>query len=151
MIAQGTSDQLKNQIGGDLIELQVTDPAQLEEAAAVLAGLENGEPQTDRVQRRVTVPAKGGAKTLVATARGLDDAGIELDDLGLRRPSLDDVPWPGRRGSSPSSSRWPSASTAACDKSLSNRTKGVKPDHPAAREPYVHQIYRRQAWHRQRK
>ena len=91
VIAQGTSDQLKNQISGDLIELQVTDPSQLEAAAAVLAGLGNGEPQTDRVQRRVTMSAKGGAKTLVATARGLDDAGIELDDLGLRRPSLDDV------------------------------------------------------------
>jgi ABC-2 type transport system ATP-binding protein len=43
------------------------------------------------VQRRATVPATGGAKSLLAAARGLDDAGIELDDLGLRRPSLDDV------------------------------------------------------------
>jgi ABC-2 type transport system ATP-binding protein len=39
----------------------------------------------------VTVPAKGGATTLVAAVRRLDDAGIELEDLGLRRPSLDDV------------------------------------------------------------
>jgi ABC transporter DrrB family efflux protein len=91
VIAQGTPGQLKDQIGGAVIDLQVTDPAQLEVATAVLAGLGDGQPQTDPVQRRATVPAKGGAETLVAVARGLDDAGIELDDLGLRRPSLDDV------------------------------------------------------------
>jgi ABC transporter DrrB family efflux protein len=91
VIAQGTPGQLKDQIGGAVIDLQVTDPAQLEVATAVLAGLGDGQPQTDPVQRRATVPAKGGAETLVAVARGIDDAGIELDDLGLRRPSLDDV------------------------------------------------------------
>ena len=91
VIAQGTAGQLKDQIGGVVIDLQVTDPAQLEVAAAVLAGLRDGQPQTDPVQRRATVPATGGAKSLLAAARGLDDAGIELDDLGLRRPSLDDV------------------------------------------------------------
>ncbi len=91
VIAQGTPGQLKDQIGGAVIDLQVTDPAQLEVATAVLAGLGDGQPQTDPVQRRATVPAKGGAETLVAVARGLDDAGIELDDLGLRRPSLNDV------------------------------------------------------------
>jgi len=91
VIAQGTPGQLKDQIGGAVIQLQVTDPAQLEVATAVLARLGDGQPQTDRVQRRATVPAKGGAETLVAAARALDDAGVELDDLGLRRPSLDDV------------------------------------------------------------
>ena len=91
VIAQGTAGQLKDQIGGAVIDLQVSDPAQLEVAAAVLAGLGDGQPQTDPVQRRATVPATGGAKSLLAAARGLDDAGIELDDLGLRRPSLDDV------------------------------------------------------------
>jgi ABC-2 type transport system ATP-binding protein len=91
VIAQGTAGQLKDQIGGAVIDLQVSDPAQLEVAAAVLAGLRDGQPQTDPVQRRATVPTTGGAKSLLAAARGLDDAGIELDDLGLRRPSLDDV------------------------------------------------------------
>ena len=91
VIAQGTTGQLKDQIGGAVIDLQVTDPAQLEAAAAVLTGLGDGQPQTDPVQRRATGPAKDGANTLLAAARGLADAGIELDDLGLRRPSLDDV------------------------------------------------------------
>jgi daunorubicin resistance ABC transporter ATP-binding subunit len=91
VIAEGTSDELKDQMGGDVLELRVTDPAQLQKAAAILAGLGQGQPQSDPDQRRVTVPAKGGAATLVAAARGLDDAGIGLDDLGLRRPSLDDV------------------------------------------------------------
>ena len=91
VIAQGTAGQLKDQIGGAVIDVQVTDPARLGVAAAVLAGLGDGQPQTDAVQRRATVPAKGGAKTLLAAACGLDNADIELDDLGLRRPSLDDV------------------------------------------------------------
>lgn len=91
VIAKGTSDELKDQMGGDVLELRVTDPAQLRTATAILAGLGHGQPQSDPDQRRVTVPAKGGAATLVAAARGLDDAGIGLDDLGLRRPSLDDV------------------------------------------------------------
>ncbi len=91
VIAEGTSDELKDQMGGDVLELRVTDLAQLQKAAAILAGLGQGQPQSDPDQRRVTVPAKGGAATLVAAARGLDDAGIGLDDLGLRRPSLDDV------------------------------------------------------------
>ncbi len=91
VIAKGTSDQLKDQMGGDVLELRVTEPSDLETAAAVLAALGDGQPQSDPDQRRVTVPAKGGAATLTAAARGLDDAGVKLDDLGLRRPSLDDV------------------------------------------------------------
>src|SRR5229473_2636032 len=78
VIAQGTPGQLKDQIGGAVIQLQVTDPAQLEVATAVLARLGDGQPQTDRVQRRATVPAKGGAETLVAAARALDDVFMAL-------------------------------------------------------------------------
>jgi ABC-type multidrug transport system ATPase subunit len=61
VIAQGTPGQLKDQIGGAVIDLQVTDPAQLEVATAVLAGLGDGRPQTD--------PVSGGRRCPPRAAR----------------------------------------------------------------------------------
>jgi len=91
VIADGTSDQLKNQLGGDVIEIRVSDRAQLEAAASILAGLDQGSPQIDSLQRRVSVPTHSGAQTLMTAARLLDESSIALDDLALHRPSLDDV------------------------------------------------------------
>ncbi|HVA59256.1 MAG TPA: ATP-binding cassette domain-containing protein [Mycobacteriales bacterium] len=91
VVAEGTSDELKDQLGGDVLEARVSDPVRIDDAAAQLAALDGGTPQIDRDQQRVTIPAKVGARSLVDAARRLDDAGIELDDLALRRPSLDDV------------------------------------------------------------
>jgi ABC-2 type transport system ATP-binding protein len=91
VIAEGTSDELKDQMGGDVLEVRVVDRSQLERAAAIVAELGQGKPQTDETQYRITVPVKGGAEVLVAAARRLDEAGVTLEDLGIRRPSLDDV------------------------------------------------------------
>ncbi len=91
VIADGTSDELKNQLGGDVIEIRVTDRAQLEAAASILAGLDQGIPQVDTLQRRVSVPSHKGVQSLTLAARLLDEASIALDDLALHRPSLDDV------------------------------------------------------------
>jgi ABC-2 type transport system ATP-binding protein len=91
VIADGTSDELKNQLGGDVIEVRVTDRAQLEAAASILAGLDEGAPKIDALQRRVSVPSRKGAQTLMTAARLLDESAIALDDLALHRPSLDDV------------------------------------------------------------
>jgi ABC-2 type transport system ATP-binding protein len=91
VIAEGTADELKDQMGGDVLEVRVCDATQLAAAAALVAELGQGEPQVDDAQRRVSVPAKGGPSVLIAAARRLDDAGIDLEDLGIRRPSLDDV------------------------------------------------------------
>src|SRR6266498_2714558 len=55
VIAEGTSDELKDQMGGDVLELRVTDLAQLQKAAAILAGLGQGQPQSDPDQRRVKI------------------------------------------------------------------------------------------------
>ena len=90
VISEGTSDELKDQLGGDVLEVRVASPGDVESAAAAVSGLEEGEPQVD-VEGRVTLPAKGGASTLVAAARRLDESNIVLEDLSLRRPSLDDV------------------------------------------------------------
>jgi ABC-2 type transport system ATP-binding protein len=91
VIAEGTVEQLKEQLGGDVLEARVSDPANLEQAAALLAELSDGEPHLDADQRRVSIPTTGGTRLLIAAGRRLEEAGIALDDLGIRRPSLDDV------------------------------------------------------------
>jgi ABC-2 type transport system ATP-binding protein len=89
--AQGTADELKDQLGGNVLEVQVTRRADLEKAASLIAGLASAPPRLDAGLNRVTLPVKGGARVLIAAGRALDDAGVELEDLGIRRPSLDDV------------------------------------------------------------
>ncbi|HAM22870.1 MAG TPA: daunorubicin/doxorubicin resistance ABC transporter ATP-binding protein DrrA, partial [Actinobacteria bacterium] len=65
--------------------------ATLPAAAQALAALSESEPTIDEVDRRVTVPVSGGSTVLVDVVRGLDSAGVALEDLSLRRPTLDDV------------------------------------------------------------
>jgi ABC-2 type transport system ATP-binding protein len=91
VIAQGTADQLKAQVGGERLELTVSDPARLGEAADLLAPLGVGRPSADPDRRSLVVPVTGGAAVLTDALRRLDGAGIGLDDVGLRRPTLDDV------------------------------------------------------------
>jgi len=91
VIAQGSAQQLKEQMGGDMLEARVTNRADLERAAALLADLGQDRPRTDPDQQRVSVPTRGGTKLLVAAGNRFEDERIPLDDLGIRRPSLDDV------------------------------------------------------------
>jgi ABC-2 type transport system ATP-binding protein len=69
----------------------VADSGHAEVAFRALAGLGTGDPQLDRDGRRLTVPVDGGASVLVAAIRELDAAGVTVQDIGLRRPTLDDV------------------------------------------------------------
>jgi ABC-2 type transport system ATP-binding protein len=91
VIAEGTSDQLKAQVGGERLELTVADPAHAEDARRALASVGKGEAKADRDGRRLTVPVQGGSAVLVAAIRELDAAGVTVQDIGLRRPTLDDV------------------------------------------------------------
>jgi daunorubicin resistance ABC transporter ATP-binding subunit len=91
VIAEGTAEQLKERLGGDVLEARVSDPGDLERAAALLGELGDGRPHVDADQRRVRIPTTGGTRLLISAGRTLEEAGIALDDLGLRRPSLDDV------------------------------------------------------------
>ncbi len=91
IIARGTSDELKSQLGGERIEVIVHRRDDLQRATAILAACGSGEVSLDEHTRELTVHAEGGAKTLVQVLRDLDDAGIAIDDIGLRRPTLDDV------------------------------------------------------------
>jgi ABC-2 type transport system ATP-binding protein len=91
IIARGTSDQLKSQVGGERIEVVVHDPARLSDARDAVRRLCVADVAVDGHTRRLTAPASGGAQLLVTVIRTLDEAGIGLDDVALRRPTLDDV------------------------------------------------------------
>ena len=91
VIARGTSDQLKAQTGGERVELVVHEREHITTAAEVLAGFGKGEATIEQHTRKLTVPVTGGAKLLAEVIRELDTRGIEIDDIGLRRPTLDDV------------------------------------------------------------
>ncbi|MBA2757764.1 MAG: ATP-binding cassette domain-containing protein [Chloroflexi bacterium] len=91
IIARGTADELKTQVGGERIEVVVHDRTRLPEAREILGRIGIGEAMVEDHTRRVTVPAEGGAARLVNVVRDLDEAGIAIDDIALRRPTLDDV------------------------------------------------------------
>jgi ABC-2 type transport system ATP-binding protein len=91
VIAQGTSDQLKERVGGDRLELRADDPEQAEKAAQVLSDLGSGTPMVDQATGRISLPVRGGATVLIDAVRALDRAGIPISDLALHRPTLNDV------------------------------------------------------------
>ncbi|MEU1573001.1 ATP-binding cassette domain-containing protein [Streptomyces collinus] len=91
VIAQGTSDQLKARTGGERVEVVVHEREHIQAATEVLAGFGKGETTVEEHMRKLTAPVTGGAKLLAEVIRELDTRGIEIDDIGLRRPTLDDV------------------------------------------------------------
>ena len=91
VIAEGTADELKSQVGGDVLELVVVRREQLKDAVTAIAPLTCGEPQLDEDTGQVRVPVKGGANVLAEAVRHLDAAGVAIADLALHRPTLDDV------------------------------------------------------------
>jgi len=91
IVAQGTADELKDRLGGDVLKIRVADVADLERAATLVAEFGDVVPHLNPDLKEVSLPVKGSAKVLIAAGRVLDDDGIALDDLGIRRPSLDDV------------------------------------------------------------
>jgi ABC-2 type transport system ATP-binding protein len=94
IIAEGTADELKAKVGGDVLELRLGDRTLAEKAAATLARtfkVGRQEVVVDPEMATVMIPVTTGAAALVAAVRALDRAKLPVADLGLRRPSLDDV------------------------------------------------------------
>ncbi|WP_063774320.1 ATP-binding cassette domain-containing protein [Streptacidiphilus rugosus] len=91
VIARGTADQLKAQIGGERVEVVVQDSNVLAAAVDALTPFAKGEPTVEPHARRITVPVSGGARVLADVIRELDARDIVINDIGLRRPTLDDV------------------------------------------------------------
>jgi ABC-2 type transport system ATP-binding protein len=90
-IAHGTSDELKTQVGGERIEVTVAQSDQVAAAHEILNQVAVGEVLVDDHDRALTAPVGGGAATLTQALRDLDARGIKVQDVGLRRPTLDDV------------------------------------------------------------
>ena len=90
IIARGTADELKSQVGGERVEVVVREAHDLPAARELLSRHCVAEAKVDEHTRRLTAPADG-VQTLITVIRALGDAGIAIDDIGLRRPTLDDV------------------------------------------------------------
>ncbi|MFJ8965774.1 ATP-binding cassette domain-containing protein [Lentzea sp. NPDC102401] len=91
VIAEGTADQLKDQVGGERLELSVATSAELGSAATTLVDLAVGPIESDDRQNHLTVPVTGGSSVLMEAIRRLDAESVKVLDIGLRRPTLDDV------------------------------------------------------------
>jgi len=91
VIAEGTSDELKAQVGGERLAITIARGSDLAVAARILRPYGNGDARVDPDSRTILVPVTGGARLLPDVVRDLDAAGVRLDDLGIRRPTLDDV------------------------------------------------------------
>ena len=90
LITEGTADQLKSKLGGEVIELHVLD-SDRNGAAAVLASIASEPAKVDEWTRALTIPAPDSARTLTEVVRRLDEAKIHPEDISLRKPTLDDV------------------------------------------------------------
>jgi ABC-2 type transport system ATP-binding protein len=89
VIAEGTSDELKDQVGGEALEVTLEAAGDAEAAIAALDGFCSAPPERDGVILRVPVAKRKG--TIAAAVQRLNDAGVGIDDISMRRPTLDDV------------------------------------------------------------
>ncbi len=91
IIARGDARSLKREVGGDHVQIVVIDVDQLALAARVLGDVAGAEPTVDAAARSATVPTSRGVDAVVTAAGALAAAGVRLDDISLRQPSLDEV------------------------------------------------------------
>ena len=78
-------------MGGDRLEIVVQPGSSLDDAVAALRAVSDGDATVDEHTRRLVAPVSGGSTVLVDAVRALDAQGVKVDDLALRRPTLDDV------------------------------------------------------------
>jgi ABC-2 type transport system ATP-binding protein len=90
-VAEGTPTQLKNAIGGDRIDVTLRSEADLPAAAGLLARGTGADPEIDVPVRRISAAVRDRVAALTEVVRALDAAGLEIEDIGVRRPTLDEV------------------------------------------------------------
>ena len=94
VIAEGTPDELKTHVGGEVVEVVVRDRSRVREAAAAVVELAGGaaaQTNIDEAEGRVAVTVRGDASIVVEVVRRFDRGGIEVADLSVHKPTLDDV------------------------------------------------------------
>ncbi len=90
-IADGTPSELKRRVGGNVVDVHTHRRDHLAAIAKALGRVDQRRPQIDEATRRVTVSIDGSGDGLMAALRSLDAAGVEIDDVALRQPTLDEV------------------------------------------------------------
>ena len=90
-VATGSPTDLKRQIGGNIVELHVRNERDLARVAELLGRLDGGETQIDEATRRVSVRVHSGGEALMSALRSLEASGVELEDIAMRQPNLDEV------------------------------------------------------------
>jgi ABC-2 type transport system ATP-binding protein len=90
-VAEGTPSELKSTVGGDRIDVLLRDAADLPAAAGLVAGAASGPVEVDTPVRRISAPVHDWVGALTSVVRALDDAGLAVEDIGVRRPTLDEV------------------------------------------------------------
>jgi ABC-2 type transport system ATP-binding protein len=92
VIAEGTADDLKTRVGGEVLEFRIVDKERIPDVAGAVVGLGAGGAQIDNATGEVNIPVGGdGTNVLVDAVRRIDSQGIRIANLSLRRPTLDDV------------------------------------------------------------
>jgi ABC-2 type transport system ATP-binding protein len=90
-VAAGTPAELKRRIGGDVIEVHVRNGQDLAKVAESLGRLDHGDAHIDEATRRVSVGVDRGGDCLIAALRSVQATGVEIEDIALRQPNLDEV------------------------------------------------------------
>jgi ABC-2 type transport system ATP-binding protein len=91
IIAAGTSTELKDRLGQDLLEVRLHNGVDVERVRTLLDGLGSGAPVADLRWQKVTLPTTDPVSTLLSAGGRIEESGIAVEDLGWRRPTLDDV------------------------------------------------------------
>jgi ABC-2 type transport system ATP-binding protein len=91
VVADGTPDELKSRLGGDRVDVVLRDVGQVPAAAAAMGRVAGAEAEVDRELRRLSVPVRERVAALTEIVRALDGLGIAVQDMALRRPTLDEV------------------------------------------------------------
>ena len=91
VIAEGAPAELKAQAGRDVVEIHGRRVEDLGPLADAVTAIGSAEPRIDHSSRRVTVPVDSGTAAVTAAVRAVEELGVEIDDIGLRRPTLDEV------------------------------------------------------------
>jgi ABC-2 type transport system ATP-binding protein len=90
-VAAGTPSELKRRIGGNVVEIHVARAGDLPRVAEMMERLQSGAVRTDEATRRVSVGVESGSAGLMSALRSLQDAGVAVEDVGMRQPNLDEV------------------------------------------------------------
>jgi ABC transporter DrrB family efflux protein len=142
VIAEGTGNELKDRVGGQILEVELSSVGQRDRARAVLAGVGCGDPQPDERPDRLTLPApRNGLQLVEEAAAGLRQAQIGVSDIGLRRPTLDDVflqltgAPPSENGGRPRQAGGEPVSTQAAGQPVSTQAAGEPVSTQAAGQP----------------